>query len=111
MIITLNPSIRATNEERPSRRFSGEFIQWLSALVRAFNGVADVGTLKRYAKANMTAAEVPSGWLICNGDAVSRSTYGDLFALIGTQWGAGDGSTTFNLPSMDATEETTVVKT
>jgi microcystin-dependent protein len=40
----------------------------------------------------------PSGWLICSGAAVSRSTYAALFAIIGTTFGAGDGSTTFNLP-------------
>lgn len=40
----------------------------------------------------------PTGWLECNGAAVSRSTYAALFTAIGTTWGAGDGSTTFNLP-------------
>lgn len=46
----------------------------------------------------MTTA--PSGWLKANGAAVSRTTYADLFAAIGTSFGAGDGSTTFNLPDM-----------
>jgi microcystin-dependent protein len=40
----------------------------------------------------------PSGWLICDGSAVSRTTYASLFAAIGTVHGSGDGSTTFNLP-------------
>ena len=40
----------------------------------------------------------PTGWLNCNGGAVSRTTYADLFAVIGTYFGAGDGSTTFNMP-------------
>lgn len=40
----------------------------------------------------------PTGWLLCDGSAVSRSTYADLFALIGTAHGAGNGTTTFNLP-------------
>ena len=40
----------------------------------------------------------PTGWLICDGSAVSRTTYATLFAAIGTKWGTGDGSTTFNLP-------------
>ena len=40
----------------------------------------------------------PTGWLECNGGAVSRTTYAALFAVIGTLWGIGDGSTTFNLP-------------
>lgn len=40
----------------------------------------------------------PAGWLLCQGQAVSRTTYAALFAAIGTAYGAGDGSTTFNLP-------------
>lgn len=42
----------------------------------------------------------PSGFLICDGSAVSRSTYSALFEAIGTIFGAGDGSTTFNLPDL-----------
>lgn len=43
----------------------------------------------------------PTGtWLECDGTDVSRTTYADLFAAIGTTWGVGDGSTTFNLPSL-----------
>ena len=42
----------------------------------------------------------PSGWLLCNGQAVSRTTYSALFVAIGTSFGAGDGSTTFNLPGL-----------
>lgn len=42
----------------------------------------------------------PTGYLICDGSAVSRTTYADLFALIGTTFGVGDGSTTFNLPNL-----------
>jgi len=41
----------------------------------------------------------PSGYLLCTGTAVSRTTYAALFAIIGTTFGAGDGSTTFNLPN------------
>jgi microcystin-dependent protein len=43
----------------------------------------------------------PSGFLVCDGSAVSRATYDDLFAVIGTTWGIGDGSTTFNLPDLN----------
>lgn len=41
---------------------------------------------------------IPSGYLLCDGSAVSRSTYSSLFSAIGTTYGGGDGSTTFNLP-------------
>lgn len=44
---------------------------------------------------------VPSGWLACDGSAISRSTYASLFGVIGTTWGAGDGSSTFALPDLE----------
>ena len=43
---------------------------------------------------------IPTGWLECDGSAISRTTYDDLFAVIGTTFGAGNGSTTFNLPDL-----------
>ncbi len=47
-----------------------------------------------------SSASVPSGFLECAGAAVSRSTYSALFAIVGTTYGAGNGSTTFNLPDL-----------
>jgi microcystin-dependent protein len=46
-----------------------------------------------------TTGTAPTGWLLCAGAAVSRSTYSALFAVIGTTFGVGDGSTTFNVPN------------
>src|SRR5574344_530074 len=43
---------------------------------------------------------IPDNWLLCNGQAVSRTTYSELFAILGTTHGTGDGSTTFNLPNI-----------
>lgn len=43
---------------------------------------------------------IPAGWLLCDGSAVSRTTYANLFAVIGTTYGSGDGSTTFNVPNL-----------
>lgn len=45
-------------------------------------------------------AVAPEGWLLCYGQAVSRTTYAALFDAIGTGFGVGDGSTTFNVPDM-----------
>src|SRR5690606_38194219 len=42
----------------------------------------------------------PSGWLLCDGAAVSRNTYARLFSVLGTTYGAGDGNSTFNLPDL-----------
>lgn len=43
---------------------------------------------------------LPEGWLLCDGSAVSRTDYADLFSVIGTNFGSGNGSTTFNLPDL-----------
>ena len=62
----------------------------------ALTGVAvPVGTVAMYA-----GHTAPAGYLFCDASAVSRTTYPELFAVIGTTYGAGDGSTTFNLPDM-----------
>lgn len=67
-----------------------------TAFVAAAVGATDpAGTVKMYA-----GASAPSGYLLCDGAAVSRTTYAALFAVIGSTFGAGDGSTTFNLPNM-----------
>lgn len=47
-----------------------------------------------------TGHDIPDGYLECNGSAVSREEFSELFAVIGTTYGAGDGSTTFNLPNL-----------
>jgi microcystin-dependent protein len=52
-----------------------------------------VGTILTYA-----GASAPAGWLVCDGSAISRSTFAALYAVVGTTYGAGDGSTTFNVP-------------
>lgn len=49
----------------------------------------------------IAGATIPDGWLLCNGAAVSRTTYSKLFAAIGTKYGYGNGSTTFNLPNFN----------
>lgn len=56
---------------------------------------APVGSVYTFA-----GATVPTGWLKCNGALLSRTTYAALFAVIGTTYGAGDGSTTFALPDL-----------
>jgi len=48
------------------------------------------------------AASAPTNWLLCDGAAVSRTTYADLFTAIGTTYGAGDGSATFEVPDMQS---------
>lgn len=76
------------------------------------NKVNSDGSLSRVAGGTLYADEpigaiipfggsvVPSGYLLCNGQAVSRTTYAELFAVIGTAFGKGDESTTFNVPDL-----------
>lgn len=54
-----------------------------------------IGTVIWFAKDT-----APTGYLICNGSAISRTDYADLFAKINTAFGTGDGSTTFNIPDL-----------
>jgi microcystin-dependent protein len=60
-------------------------------------GGTPTGTIIAYA----SNGALPDGYLSCDGSAVSRTTYADLFDAIGTTWGSGNGSTTFNLPSLN----------
>jgi len=59
------------------------------------NSVVPTGAIMPFA-----GASAPTDWLLCDGAAVSRATYADLYALISTTYGVGDGSTTFNLPNL-----------
>ena len=56
---------------------------------------SEVGAIKPWTKAT-----APAGYLLCDGSAVSRSTYAELFAIVSTTYGSGDGSTTFNVPQL-----------
>lgn len=60
--------------------------------VKSLNSVP-VGTIIEYVNST-----IPEGWLLCNGAEISRTQYSELFSVIGTTYGEGDGITTFNLP-------------
>jgi len=64
---------------------------------KATHGVRP-GTIVMYA--GRIDSGLPEGWLLCDGAAHSRMEYADLFNTVGTTWGAGDGSTTFNVPDL-----------
>lgn len=57
-----------------------------------------VGVITMWAGSELSVS--PTGWLMCHGSAVSRATHSELFAVIGTTYGVGDNSTTFNLPNL-----------
>jgi microcystin-dependent protein len=65
-----------------------------SGVISGYNGGTITGELKMW-----PTATAPVGYLLCNGDLVSRTTYADLFSVIGTTYGAGDNTSTFALPN------------
>jgi microcystin-dependent protein len=68
----------------------------MSALLMSGNPTGEAtGTIKDW-----PSNTIPNGWLECGGQAVSRTTFAALFAVIGVIYGAGNGSTTFNLPDL-----------
>lgn len=70
------------------------------ARVSSLERNAESGGMPSGALTPWAGSAAPAGWLTCDGSAVSRVTYPALFAAVGTTYGAGDGSTTFNLPNM-----------
>lgn len=69
--------------------------QWVK-VANSGNSGMPTGVIMAYGASGSVA---PNGWLLCDGSNVSRTIYADLFATIGTTYGAGDGSTTFTLPN------------
>jgi microcystin-dependent protein len=70
-------------------------LQQLNSAIGGTNSFLPAGAIQLFAMNT-----VPTGWLECNGSAVSRTTYANLFAAIGETYGAGNGTTTFNLPDL-----------
>ena len=69
-----------------------------AGLIGSVQGAAPIGSVIDFA-----GSSAPSQWYFCNGQAISRTTYSALFAVIGTTYGVGDGATTFNLPDLRCT--------
>lgn len=87
----VNFIIKATAGTTPG---DSELATRLSELESKFSGTP-AGTITGWA-----GLVAPTNWLICDGSAISRTTYASLFSAIGTSYGVGDGSTTFNLPNL-----------
>lgn len=83
-VVTVNDELRKTNEN----------IKDNAADISAINSVP-AGSMTIW-----TTDTAPTGWLLCYGQAISRTTYATLFAVVSTTYGVGNGSTTFNVPDM-----------
>lgn len=73
---------------------TGDLVVAGSITAQGTSNIVPAGSLLMW-----STGSAPAGYLLCNGDAVSRSTYATLFSVVGTTFGAGNGSTTFNLPN------------
>jgi len=87
---------------QPDRLDDTQLLQAINALISGGgsggSGVvagSEIGSVSAFAMPTP-----PTGWLVCDGSAISRTEYADLFAAIGTLWGHGDEVTTFNLPDL-----------
>lgn len=79
----------------------------LDALVASLSSqVVQPGTIVLYG-----SSTPPVGYLVCDGASVSRVAQARLFGVVGTTYGAGDGSTTFTLPTLTSTDGTYLIKT
>lgn len=85
LIANLSPTIDNSTSKYPSNKAVLDYVE---------SKAVPVGAFMPYA-----ADTPPEGWLKCDGSTVSRTTYSALFAKIGTKYGSGDGSKTFNLPN------------
>lgn len=72
-----------------------QVLQDVKGYVDAHGSNLPIGSYIQFA-----GSQAPDGFLVCNGGAISRTTYSALFDVIGTTYGSGDGSTTFNLPNL-----------
>jgi microcystin-dependent protein len=97
--VMMEPSGALPNSYNFVNRFSGQDIagakNFVTDLQKAGASVEPSGQITMFA-----GATAPNGWLLCQGQAVSRTTYASLFSVISTTYGAGDGSTTFNVPNL-----------
>ncbi len=85
---------RRINEKADSSHTHGQYAN-ADSVAESISAAMPAGAVIAFA-----GSSAPAGFIACNGAAVSRTTYAALFAAIGTVYGAGDGSTTFNLPDL-----------
>ena len=84
-----------TTAVTPAKDSNGTDIATTEWVVSQLSTSIPAGAIMYFAQSN-----VPDGWLFCNGSNVSRTTYANLFAAIGTKYGSGNGSSTFTLPNL-----------
>lgn len=89
--------ITINGTETAEEYFKNSNNQWEKILNQPSGDTLPIGSIAQFG-----GETAPTNWLICDGQAVSRETYSELFAVIGTTYGDGNGSTTFNLPDFSS---------
>lgn len=97
--MTTNTVITAPNTPLANQTLQGNTFNGANQLVQT-DGNGNIPMIPARVVWPYAGTSVPSGWLVCDFSAVSRTIYSALFAAIGTTQGAGNGSTTFNLPNL-----------
>lgn len=93
-------TIEGVNANYALKKASGWWFIVSDGVSKWFVGEADPSPIPAGSMQMYGGAAAPSGWILCDGSAVSRTTYANLFTAISTTFGVGDGSTTFNVPDM-----------
>lgn len=93
--VNRSPMIRSRYQEMTGRQDISSSVGNIALVMTQLGLLPAVGSISTFA-----GSVAPTGYLLCDGSAVSRTLYHSLFQIIGITYGSGDGSTTFNLPNL-----------
>lgn len=93
--VNASPMIRSKYQEMTGRQDISSSVGNIALVMNQIGLLPPVGSVSTYA-----GSQAPTGYILCDGSAISRTVYHALFQVIGTTYGSGDGSTTFNVPNL-----------
>lgn len=99
-VITVDPNLTETIDGGSTLAISAGESLLLYCNGTAWVSVGRSGSVPSGSMTGYGGTTAPAGWLLCDGSAISRTTYASLFTAIGTTFGVGDGSSTFNIPDL-----------
>jgi len=93
--VNRNPNMRSKNQDMTGRQDITSSVGNISLVMSQLGLLPPIGSISHYA-----GSISPTGYILCDGSAVSRTLYHQLFLVIGTTYGSGDGINTFNVPNL-----------